>query len=109
MVTAPVLILFIKLRSVVGGVAAVFFGLRIWSFLRHSEFAIRYFAYARHEAFHPGHPPGTRIRSSAALRPAQACEISRCDAQISALGTGGLRVDAARHGLVSLESATGEH
>src|SRR5437870_11440875 len=69
----------------------------------------RHFVYSRHETFQPGHSPGTRIRSSAALRPAQACEVSRCGAQIPALGTGGLRADAAWHGVVSVESATGEH
>src|SRR5439155_26951173 len=80
-----------------------------WSFFRHSSFVIRHFVYSRHETFQPGHSPGTRIRSSAALRPAQACEVSRCGAQIPALGTGGLRADAAWHGVVSVESATGEH
>src|SRR5947209_9971852 len=71
-----------------------------WSFFRHSSFVIRHFVYSRHETFQPGHSPGTRIRSSAALRPAQACEVSRCAAQIPALGTGGLRADAAWHGVV---------
>src|SRR6266568_852494 len=80
-----------------------------WSLFRHSSFVIRHFVYSRHETFQPGYSPGTRIRSSAALRPAQACEVSRCGAQIPALGTGGLRADAAWHGVVSVESATGEH
>src|SRR5438876_4609857 len=106
MAAAPVLARFIER---IGGVAAGFFASRFGSLFRHSSFVIRHFTDSRHEAFHPGHYPGTRIRSPATLRPAQAREVSRCAAQISTLGTGGLRVDAARYGLVSVESATGEH